>query len=409
MKIVLGVTGSVACYKSFDLLRALVKSEHEVIVILTKGAENFLRPELFTYLGAKEVYLAKDDFTGNKIKDTDSHVLHVELAKWLDKLVIYPASANTIARLAMGLADDLLSSTFLAKRENTQTIIFPAMNTHMYEHPITKENIDLLERLAKSGKTNIIDPIAGELICKDNGKGKVQSIEVAKELIESINTPSENKKVLITTGATIAPIDPVRYVTNPSSGVTGFSLAKSYLSKGYEVHLIAGKNATSQIESLALHPYFSFERLTTTEDMFKAVKKKINDFDIYISAAAISDLSFEVEDSKLKKSKLNGSLSYHHAPDILKYVLDNKKSSLKVVGFAAETEPTHEALNEKWQRKKVDLLVGTKVHNGLSSNQSRQGFGNSRAEYSFFKNGQICWQKTLSKEELSDSILREIQ
>lgn len=412
MKILLGVTGSIACYKSFDLARNLINKGFKVRVILTKGALNFIRPELFKYLGADEVYSYEDDFNLEKTSQSQSSVLHVELAKWADKIAIYPASANTISRMAMGQASDLLSSVYLAKREQTQTIIFPAMNTYMYTHPITMENMNLLQRLSKAGNTTIISPSSGKLICHDEGQGKLQPVEVATDLIETISHISETKKVLLTTGATIAPIDPVRYVTNPSSGLTGYELTKVYLELGMKVHVLAGKYATKDLENLKLHPNFSMIRLNTTEQMFEQVKNIISEFDIYISAAAISDINFKIASEKLKKKDLSGVLNFSNSPDILEYVVNKRfadKSPLKIVGFAAETSPTHEVLSEKWNRKKVDLLVGTKVHSGNTENTEQQGFGNDCAEYSFFKNGNISYTGKLTKKELSKYILKELQ
>ena len=408
MNILLSVSGSIACYKSFDLVRLLIKNGHQVRVVLTNGALRFLKADLFKYLGCEEVYGPEDDFNLQKTEQMESSVLHVELAKWLDKLVIYPASANTISNLAFGRAEDLLSSIFLAKREDTQTIFFPAMNTQMYLHPITKENINLLKRLTNSGKTFICPPKEGELICKDKGVGKVRDIEEAAILIETLSFNEKKKSILITTGATIAPIDPVRYVTNPSSGKTGFALAKDYLSLGYKVKVIAGIYATKDLEKLNLNPDFDLERVTTTSDMLESVKRNLNNYDLYISSAAISDLEFSYEETKLKKSQLLGSIPFNKAPDVLKYVIENKPAHLKTVGFAAETELNEKTLNEKWERKPVDLLVGTSVHSGADGKKIK-GFGVNECHYKIFKDGKVERDLTLLKSDLSKLILEELK
>ena len=410
MNLLLAVSGSIACYKSFDLLRSLLKEGHCVRVVLTKGALNFLKPEMFTYLGAEKVYGPLDDFNLEKTDNMNSKVLHVELAKWLDKLVIYPASANTISNLAFGRCEDLLGGIFLAKKEHKPTIIFPAMNTLMYRHPITKENLDLLSRIDKTNDTFICPPISGELVCKENGEGKVQEVEVAKDLIETTIAKNQlvSKKILITTGATIAPIDPVRYVTNPSSGKTGYQLAKKYLALGFDVTVLAGQNALKELDHFVENPRYNLVRVRTTRDMLKEVEAQLKACDLYVSSAAISDLEFEASPEKLKKAKLANSLSFTQSPDVLKFVLENKSPSTKVVGFAAETLVDFQTLNEKWMRKKVDLLVGTKVHSG-SDGSTQEGFNVDQCDYTFFKDGKITNELTMNKSFLPEKILEELQ
>jgi phosphopantothenoylcysteine decarboxylase/phosphopantothenate--cysteine ligase len=410
MKILLGVCGSIAAYKTYDLARGLIKKGHEVRVVLTKGSLNFVQPQVYKYLGINEVYQHDDDFNYPE-KEEQKGILHINLAKWAEHFLIYPASANTIANLAFGKADDLLTSIFLAKTEATITSIFPAMNTYMYTHPITQENIDLIKRIYKAQNIFIHPPAKGELACGDVGQGKAPAIDKVINCIKGINPKinSNARQVLITTGATIAPIDPVRYVTNASSGKTGYELAIEALKRGYRVKVIAGKEATSLLDDLLDLPGFELERVVTTRDMLAAVKRSINKSDIYISSAAISDIEFDSSTAKLKKDQLGDSLKYNQAPDILKTVLDNKSDNLTVVGFAAETNLAHEVLLKKWERKPVSLLVGTQVHSGLCHGEGQQGFNTDSASYKFFADGKIIHESTLNKSQLPHEIFERLQ
>jgi phosphopantothenoylcysteine decarboxylase/phosphopantothenate--cysteine ligase len=401
MKILLGICGSIAAYKSIDLARGLCKKGHDVRVILTKGALNFVKPEVFKYLGMK-YYMPLEDFE-------HENVLHIDLAKWCDHLIVYPASANTLANMAFGKSDDLLTSVFLAKRETTLTTLFPAMNTYMYEHPLTKENMDLLERIHKSGNLFIHPPASGKLACGDQGSGKAPSVDKVINCIEAINPKITNnsKTVLITTGATIAPIDPVRFVTNASSGKTGYELAVESLKRGYKTHVIAGKNATSLLDDLKELPGYTLTRVTTTTDMKNTVEQHFDDADFYISSAAISDLEFDAHAGKMKKEQMSQALEYNKAPDILKHVISLKKDQ-KIVGFAAETDLSYDVLSEKWQRKPVDLLVGTLVHSGLCHNEAQAGFNTDEAHYKFFAKGDITLDSRMPKAKLPKEIFNRL-
>lgn len=404
MKIILGVCGSIACYKSFDLARGLVKQGHKVKVILSNGALKFIKPELFNYLGISEVFHSESDFLESK-----QGILHINLAKWADHIMIYPASANTLSKIAMGMADDLLTSLMLAKRDETICSIYPAMNTFMWTHPITKENIDLLKRIYLTKNVFIHPPSSGLLACGDEGEGKAPDIQKVIECFAAIN-PKMNEKsqlCLITAGATIAPIDPVRFVTNSSSGLTGYELAVHALQKGLRVVVIAGKFATSKLDSLIGLPGFDLVRVTTTSDMRVEVLKHFSKCSLYISSAAISDFEFIQSENKLKKDKAQNHLEFSNAPDILKEVVALRKENQKVVGFAAETDLSFEVLNKKWLSKPVDLLVGTLVHNGLTKEAKSDtaiGFNADNAHYKFFKNGEIIKDVKALKKDLPSLI-----
>src|SRR5690606_17079651 len=241
MRILLGITGSIASYKSYDVARQLVKNGHEVKVILTSGALEFIRPETFRYIGVEASYLPHDDFIPANLGQS-STVLHIELVKWADKFVIAPASANTLSRLATGITNDLLTSVFLAYGKKP-VLIFPAMNTEMWQNPRIQEHKTKLETMPHVG---VINPASGLLACGDIGAGKFPEVGAVVDLIESYH-PGEkkDKHVVVTAGATASPLDPVRYLTNPSSGKMGLAVAKAFLEAGYRVTVLAGHQCTS--------------------------------------------------------------------------------------------------------------------------------------------------------------------
>lgn len=414
MNILLGVCGSISAYKSFDILRGLLKNGHVVKVVCTKGAENFVIPQVFKYLGASEVFHAIDDFSypDKPHMQGSGTVLHIDLAKWADKIMIAPLSANTLASLAHGFANDLLSSIFLASSQKTPIILFPAMNTQMFEHPITQENIDLVKKIEKLPQVFFHQPDEGLLACGDSGIGKLPSVETIVDFCEAshnkIDTP---KKILITTGATLSTLDPVRYLTNASSGLTGYELAVEALSLGHKVVVIAGKNATKSLNSLIKHPHYILKRVVSTEDMAVEVKSHFSDSDVYISAAAINDISFKASHSKLKKNEICDHLKIEQTQDILKNVLALKSQKQFIVGFAAETSLTNEVLEKKYNNKPVNLLIGTHVHHGLLESDDlttkAKGFGTPSARYSILEDGKIDFEGILSKKELAKLIINK--
>jgi phosphopantothenoylcysteine decarboxylase/phosphopantothenate--cysteine ligase len=409
MKVLLGVCGSIAAYKTFDLVRSFVNNGHEVKVVLSRGANEFVKAQVYKYLGAKEVYNSSDDFNYPVNENQVGTVLHIELAKWADKFVIAPLSANTLSKFAYARADDLLSSIFLAIDQEKPILLFPAMNTKMLEHPFVKENFELVKKVSSLSQVEVFGTISGELACGDIGLGKLASIESILTITESFSAKNLEKKIVITTGATISPLDPVRYLTNASSGKTGFELSKSLLEEGYLVSLIAGKNATTRLEELSAHPNFSLKRVITTNDMHGQVHEEILGASAYISAAAISDIEFSQATGKLKKSSLTESIDIKKSHDVLQSVLEKKDDSLKVIGFAAETDLSLEVLQEKWNRKKVDLLVGTHVHSGLTKDdKATSGFANDSANYSLMKEGQVTFEGYLSKRDLAKKISLEV-
>lgn len=400
MRVLLGVTGSISAYRALDICRGLTKQGHQVKVVLSKGALEFVVPNTFSYLGAENVYLATDDFN---TKQKLNNVLHIDLVNWCDTLTIAPASANTIAKLANGFCDDLLSCIFLALGDKTCSI-FPAMNTQMLTHANTITNLEKLKNL-----NNIfIHPTdSGELACGEIGPGKLPKPELITEVIPLISSQTFTKTVLITTGATIAPLDPVRYLTNPSRGITGFELAKAYLNNNTKVVLVYGHNTDERIQYLKHIPNIDIIAAHTTLEMLEITKAHFDQADTYISTAAMSDITFTTNDEKLKKSKLNKQLEIGFAPDVLSSLLKIKKNQ-KIVGFAAETSDDAQVFKEKWLKKPVDLLVGNIVNNGAIQRESQQGFGGNSNTYYFIKNGEIESTLQLTKTELASKIMEEI-
>ncbi len=400
MNILLGITGSIASYKSFDVARLLIKNGHQVKVVLTQGSLEFIKPETFRYIGVEAVYLPQDDFSPNHL-NLGSTVLHIELVKWADKLIIAPASANTLSRLATGITNDLLTSVFLAIGKKP-VVLFPAMNTEMWNNPRIKEHVLKLSAMPHVG---IINPTSGLLACGDVGAGKFPEVSSVVDLIETF-TPNlkKNKKIIITAGATASPLDPVRYITNPSSGKMGLSVAKAFLSAGYEVLVLAGHQCTQEVENLEGHPHFNLLKTPTTALMKDAAVKFFPGSDLYISTGAIADIEFDPSEVKLKKETMGNSLPFKQAADILKEILHLKKHQ-KVISFAAETETTREVFMEKMNRKPVDLMIGNKVSNGLIGSPQVEGFQRNEGEYFFVRLDSIEGPIKLSKAQLGEKLV----
>jgi phosphopantothenoylcysteine decarboxylase/phosphopantothenate--cysteine ligase len=401
MNILLGISGSVASYKSFDVARLLVKNGHSVKVVLTRGALEFIRPETFRYIGVQEVYLPTDDFKPSRL-GPHATVLHIELVKWADKIVIAPASANTLSRLATGITNDLLTSIFLAGAQKP-VLIFPAMNTEMWRNQRIQEHKAKLEALPYVG---LIHPVSGLLACGDIGAGKFPEVSSVVDLIETLNPlMKKNKMVIVTAGATASPLDPVRYITNPSSGKMGISVAKAFLASGYRVTVLAGHQCSVEVDNLGGHPGFTLIRTPTTKLMREAALEVFPQADLYISTGAIADIEFDASTVKLKKETIGTSLPFKQAADILKEIL-SLKSHQKIISFAAETETSDEVFMEKMKRKPVDLMVGNKVSNGLIGSPKIEGFQKNEGTYFFVRSHDIKGPFPLTKSELGFKLVQ---
>jgi len=389
MKILVGITGSIAAYKSYEVVRGLVNRGHAVKVILTKGAEEFIRGKVFLYLGAEQVYYHHDDFN-------HAGVLHVTLRDWADRIIVAPLSSNSLNKIAQNLCDDLLSTVVSARLPGKPLILFPAMNTQMLE-----KNLMAIDKLKRKPDIFIHPTQSGELACGEIGNGKLSSIENIIDVSENYYPEKANSRhVVITTGATIEPMDPVRYLTNAANGLTGFYLAAEAMARGDRVTVIAGKNSTERLDHLQHLPQFTLHRVTTAEEMLALVKNEMPAMDVFIAAAAVSDFSFKTNSQKIKRTNLTQTLEIIPAPDILDYVIKNKTKKTIVVGFAAETQLTEEMLQEKYSRKPVNLLIGTQVDNGLLPAHDLQGFQASSAKYLIF-DGDFMHEQQLSKNHLA--------
>ncbi len=355
-KVLLGVSGSIAAYKSLELVRLLIKRGLEVKVIMTKSAEEFIRPLSFETLTRNPVVTSLWDPL-----DSDS-INHVELGSWADVFAIVPATAETISGLAYGQANNELLATALITR--VPLLVAPAMNTNMYTHPATQANLQIL----KSRGVEIIEPIEGDLACGWNGTGCLADVyEIQYRILRALTIQDyAGKKMVITAGPTREMIDPVRFMTNRSSGKMGVALAKEAYLRGAEVELIHGPIAVKVPSGVKLTPVLS------ADEMRDAVLKSYTpEVDVVVMAAAVADFKPKhPEDYKIKKSSELKSLELLPNDDILQ-VLGEKRAdagSPKLVGFAVETcdeEQLIEFVHQKIARKKVDLIVGNLAHESL--------------------------------------------
>jgi len=340
-KIVLGVTGGIAAYKAAELVRELVKEEGEVSVIMTKSAQAFITPLTLQTLSGNPVATELFNLLA------ESEIGHIALADRAGVLVIAPATANIIGKIAGGIADDLLSTVVMATK--APVLLAPAMNVHMWENPFLKENIQKL----KSRGYHFIDPEAGELACGYEGKGRLAAIPAIVEEIRVLLSPQDltGEKIIVTAGPTEEPLDPVRFLTNRSSGKMGFALARAARRRGAEVTLISGPTAIPTPEKLNYIP------VRTANQMREAVLANLENASVLIMAAAVSDYRpKQTSTAKIKKTAAEIGLELDRNPDILSEVGKNKGSTI-IVGFAAETENLLANARKKLKGKKLDLIV----------------------------------------------------
>lgn len=388
--IVLGVTGSIAAYKACDITSKLAKKSINIDVIMTKSATNFVHPLTFQTLSSNVVNV--DMFDDIKYWEVN----HISLAKKADILLIAPATANIIAKLANGIADDMLSSVALATKN--QIIIAPAMNTNMYENSATIENI---EKLKKRG-VKFIEPDSGMLACKDVGKGKLADVDTIVDIIDfylNKTNELENKNILITAGATIEDIDPVRYITNNSTGKMGYALAEVSALMGANVTLISSKNNLKLPYGIKNHI-----KIRSAKDMYDEVLSLYDNMDIIIKSAAVADYTpLQKLDNKMKKCDANLSITLKRTNDIIKKLGELKKHQI-LVGFAAETQNVYEYAKNKMVQKNMDMIVA----NDVSMNGAGFGTDTNIVQILFKDNTSIQVPQT-SKQDLSKIILNSIK
>ena len=345
--VILGVTGGIAAYKSAYLTSLLVKAGADVQVIMTEHAREFISP--LTFEGLTNQRCHTDTFDRNHEYSTE----HISLASRADAVIIAPATANVIARLACGIADDMLTTTVLAC--DCPKIIVPAMNTRMYENPVTQDN---MERLRGYGMT-VVEPAAGRLACGDVGRGKMPEPDVLFQYVEmacAFPKDMAGKKVLVTAGPTQEKIDPVRYITNHSSGRMGYSIAKICALRGADVTLVTGQTALEPPLFVEVVPVVS------ARDMYEAVTARSGEMDIIIKAAAVADYRPAVTcDEKIKKTEKELAIAMERTDDILGYLGAHKKDGQFLCGFSMETQNMLENSRAKLRKKNLDMIVANNL------------------------------------------------
>lgn len=384
-RIVVGVSGGIAAYKACDLVSKLSKKDYEVKVILTKHAEKFVSKLTFEALCHN--YVETDLFD----ESNEDPIAHITLAKWADLMIIVPATANIIAKVTHGISDDLLSTTFLAC--NKHKMICPAMNTQMYENPITQKNIQACKDLGYQ----ILDPVVGHLACNDTGRGKmIEPADIVETIDNYFNTSNKlsGKTVLISAGPTQEAMDPVRFISNHSSGKQGYAIAKAAKAMGANVILVSGPVQLEKIEGIQTID------VTSALDMFEAIKQNADKADYIIMAAAVSDYRPEnIAEHKIKKSDDTIEMTFVKNPDILAYLGQCKTKKQIICGFAMETQDLDKNAKEKLEKKNCDMLIANNLF------VSGAGFQTDTNIVSLLTKDSIEHLPKLSKEELGQKIL----
>ncbi len=384
-KILLGISGSIAAYKIAYLASALVKKHADVTVLMTNNATKFISPMTFETL------------TGNKcLVDTfdrnfDFSVKHVALAKQADILLVAPATANIIAKLSAGIADDMLTTTALALR--CPILISPAMNTAMYENPITQANIKKLKNFG----FKVIDPASGYLACGDTGAGKMPEPEILLSYIEqeiACKKDLAGKKVLITAGPTREAIDPVRFITNHSTGKMGYALAEAASMRGADVTLVSGP------VSIAPPLFTEVVSVESAEQMARAVEERAEEQDIFICCAAVADMRPKnTAPEKIKKEMASSTLELCGTKDILKWLGETRRPNQVLVGFCMETENLIENARAKLKKKHADLIVANSLR------VEGAGFGTDTNVCTLVSEDEAKEFPLMSKEKVAHTIL----
>ncbi len=383
--VVLGVTGSIAAYKMANVASMLIKKHCDVHVIMTQNATNFITPVTFETLTNHKCLV--DTFDRN----FQFHVAHVSLAQQADCMLIAPASANVIGKIANGIADDMLTTTIMAC--DAPKIIAPAMNTHMFQNQIVQDNLKKLEHYGYE----IIAPAAGRLACGDVGAGKLPSEEVLVEYIEkAIAKPKDlaGKKILVTAGPTRESIDPVRFITNHSTGKMGYAIARAAMLRGAEVTLVSGQT------NLAPPPFVNVVSVVSAQDMFEAVRDHFEKQDVIIKSAAVADYRpAKVSDEKIKKKDGDMSIEMERTTDILQYLAGCRREDQFICGFSMETQNMLENSRRKLAKKKLDMIVA----NNLKVEGA--GFGTDTNVVTFITKDQEKTLERMSKQEVADQLL----
>ena len=383
--VLLGVTGSIAAYKTASLASMLVKKGVHVHVLMTKNGAQFITPVTFETLTGNKCLI--DTFDRN----FEFSVEHVSLAKQADLVMIAPATANIIGKLANGIADDMLTTTVMACR--CKKLISPAMNTAMFENPVTQDNLDRLRHYGYE----VIDPASGYLACGDTGKGKMPEPQTLFEYIErelACEKDMEGLSVLVTAGPTQEAIDPVRYITNHSSGKMGYAIAKMAMLRGADVTLVSGQTALSPV------PFVKMIPVVSARDMYLRVTESAPKCDIIIKAAAVADYRpAAIADDKIKKSDGDMTIPLERTDDILKYLGEHKAPGQFLCGFSMETRDMISNSRAKLEKKNLDLIAANNVK------ESGAGFSVDTNVLTLITRETETSLPLMSKEDAADQLL----
>lgn len=387
-KIVLGVSGGIAAYKMANVASMLVKLHADVHVVMTENATHFITPETFETLTANRCYTDVFD------RSMDIHVPHVTLGSTAEAMLIAPASADVLGKIAHGIADDMLTTTILPA--TCPVMLAPSMNVHMYENPIVQDNMKTL----RSYGYEIIEADEGFLACRDIGKGKLPPEDVLVEYILRACAKKKDlagKKVLVTAGATMEAIDPVRYITNHSTGKMGYAVARRAMLRGADVTLITGQT------SLAAPMFVNVLQITSAKDMYEAVTAVADKQDIIIKSAAVADYRpITVANHKIKKKDGDMSITLERTDDILSYLGAHKKKGQFICGFSMETENLIENSKAKLEKKNVDMIAANNL------NIAGAGFKTDTNVITLITKDTVTELPLQSKEEAADCILDAI-
>lgn len=386
-KIVVGITGSIAAYKSVQFISDLLKKGYIIDVLMSESAAKFITPICIQSLTKRKVYIDTFD------EENPAIITHIDIVKDADLFAVVPASAHTIAKLAYGLADNMLTCAYLAA--TCPKLIAPAMNVNMYNNSITQRNIQLL----KDQGAIFVEPADGLLACGDTGKGKLADLEDIFEMVDYAicDKPLANKSVLINAGPTMEAIDPVRFITNHSSGTMGYSIARAAFCMGADVTLVSGPTSIKK-------PYgVKCINVLSAQDMYDAIVPISNQFDYIVLSAAVADYTPSIlSDEKIKKSDSQFALELSKTKDILFELGKNKKDNQVLCGFAMETSNLIENARTKLLKKNCDMIVANSLR------VEGAGFKGNTNVATFIKKDGIIELPLMSKKELSYKILNEL-
>ena len=387
-KILLCITGGIAAYKTPELTRVFKKNRADVRIIMTQSAKEFVAPLSLQAVSGNQIHYSLLD------EEAELGMSHIELAKWADVILIAPCTAESIARLAQGRANDLMSTVILAS--DAELFIAPAMNTKMWQDKVTQMNVDTL----KIKNINFIGPDSGEQACGDIGEGRMsEPYDIASAIADSFSSSSLNgKRILITAGPTVEPIDPVRYLTNNSSGKMGYALAEIAYLAGAEVYLISGPVNLKSFEGVNLI------NINTADEMLLEVKNLINEIDIFIGCAAVADFKpIDFNTSKIKKNEDDEiSLKLTKNPDILQYASAHMKDKI-VIGFSAETDNVIENAKIKLLKKNLNMIICNDV------SDKTIGFDSNDNEVHLITHDDVIKLSKTTKLKIAKQIIKSIE